>query len=126
VVLFVWQHLHYRRKKKQDDYEYRPVKSETWIKAREKKRRGEFQRKVARRVAISLDCDMFELECGRPWPAVGEQKDLRVREVSRRLGQGAAKMSRPPHPTRQKDRVRSHNRYRRVLGGRRRLYAQDL
>ena len=76
VVLFVWQLLYYRRKEKQREYGYRPVKSETWIEAREKKGRGEFQQKVARRVAISFEHDMFELECGHRWPAVREQQDL--------------------------------------------------
>jgi hypothetical protein len=86
VAIFVWQIASSRRKDKQRqlewdererkrEYDQRPVKSETWMAAREKQRRGEFQRRVARRVAISLEHDMFELECGHRRPAVGDQKE---------------------------------------------------
>lgn len=71
----VWQHLHYKRADREREYKRRPVKSETWMEAREKRARGEFHRKVARRVAISLDHDELELECGHRWPAVGEQRE---------------------------------------------------
>jgi predicted Holliday junction resolvase-like endonuclease len=86
VALFVWQIVSLRRKDKQRqrewdererkrEYDLRPVKSETWIEAREKQRRGEFQRKAARRMAISLERDMFELECGHRWPAVRDEQE---------------------------------------------------
>ena len=72
IAALVWQHVHYTRASRK---RLQPVKSETWLEAREKRARGEFHRKVARRVAISLSRDEFELECGHRWPAVGEQEE---------------------------------------------------
>lgn len=60
---------------RRDLRQFRSPSPETWAGAREKKRCGEFQRKVKRRIAISLEYDNFELECGHRWPAVGEQQE---------------------------------------------------
>jgi hypothetical protein len=56
IGLLYWQHRYYQRK-------WREPSSETWMKAREKKQRGEFDRKVRQKVAVSLERDELELEC---------------------------------------------------------------
>lgn len=79
IGALVCQIVYYTRaaRKRDAEFKYRmqPVKSDTWLEARNKRARGEFHRKVARRVAISLSRDVFELECGHRWPAVGQQEE---------------------------------------------------
>jgi hypothetical protein len=66
IGALVWQQRYYAKK-------WRKPSSETWMKAREKKQRDEFQRRVKRRVAVSLERDELELEGGHRYPLVDRE-----------------------------------------------------